>query len=78
MEKNNATKKVTSGPKQFMFSKENYLWMFIGLAIIVIGFALMYGKEDIYDTRKLVVAPIVVLTGFAVEIYAIMKKPKEA
>lgn len=77
MEKNTNTKKVASGPKRFMFSKENYTWMFIGIGIIVLGFALMYGKEDIYDTRKLVLAPIVVLTGFLVEIYAIMKKPKE-
>lgn len=77
MEKNTTTKKVSSGPKRFMFSRENYTWMFIGIGIIALGFALMYGKEDIYDTRKLVLAPIVVLSGFAVEIYAIMKKPKE-
>ena len=57
-----------------VFGKENYRWMFIGLAVIVLGFVLMYGKEDIYDTRKIVVAPVVVLIGFAIQAYAIMKK----
>ncbi len=52
--------------------------MLIGLACIVLGFVLMYGKEDIYDFRKTTLAPIVVLVGFAIEIFAIMKKPKSA
>jgi hypothetical protein len=34
----------------------------------------MAGKEDIFDFRKLTLAPILVLTGFVIEIYAIMKK----
>ncbi len=60
---------------QFVFDRQNYILMLIGLAIITIGFVLMYGKEDIYDFRKITLAPIVVLAGFALEIYAIMKKP---
>ena len=50
--------------------------MLAGLLIIIIGFVLMYGKEDIYDFRKTTLAPIVVILGFVIEIFAIMKKPK--
>jgi hypothetical protein len=48
--------------------------MIIGLVVIILGFTLMAGKEDIFDFRKLTLAPILVLTGFVIEIYAIMKK----
>ncbi len=70
-------KPASNNNKRFMFDKENYKWMFIGIAVIVLGFVLMSGSTDIYDTRKLVVSPIVVLIGFGIEIYAIMKTPKE-
>jgi hypothetical protein len=51
--------------------------MLAGLFTIIIGFVLMYGKEDIYDFRKTTLAPIVVILGFVIEIFAIMKKPKK-
>ncbi|MFT4682163.1 MAG: putative membrane protein YqhA, partial [Flavobacteriales bacterium] len=34
-------------------------------------------SEEIFSTRRITVAPIVILLGFAVEIFAIMKKPKD-
>ena len=71
----NKTENKPQNQGQFVFGKQNYMLMLIGLAIITIGFILMYGKEDIYDFRKITLAPIVVLAGFALEIYAIMKKP---
>jgi hypothetical protein len=49
--------------------------MLIGIAVIIIGFVLMYGKEDIYDFRKTTLAPIVVIAGFVIEVFAILKKP---
>lgn len=49
--------------------------MLISMAIVVIGFLLMTGDTDIYDFRKIVLAPIVVLAGFGVGFYAILKKP---
>lgn len=70
------------------FNKENYTWMIIGFAIIVLGFVLMAGKtDDIFNnaevfttgeksfstTVKITIAPLVVLIGFAVEIYAIFR-----
>jgi hypothetical protein len=62
-------------PVNFVFGKSNYRWMLISMAIVVIGFLLMTGDTDIYDSRKIVIAPVVVLAGFAVGFYAILKKP---
>jgi hypothetical protein len=74
--------KETTG---FALGKENYKLMAIGFAIIVIGFILMAGggsddpnvfNPDIFSFRRITLAPIILLFGFAFEIYAIMKKPK--
>ncbi|HKL37363.1 MAG TPA: DUF3098 domain-containing protein [Bacteroidales bacterium] len=72
--------------RQFAFTKENYRLLIIGFVIIVVGFLLMVGGEaespdqfnpDVFSFRRITLAPLVVLLGFAFEIYAIMKKPKE-
>ena len=69
----------------FALPKENYLYLIIGFAIIIIGFILMSGggsddpnvfNEDIFSWRRITLAPIVVLFGFVSIIWAIMKKPK--
>ena len=72
----------------FAFSRQNYILLLIGFVFIVIGFLLMIGggttdpnvfnADEIFSVRRIVIAPIVVLAGFIFEIYAIMKKPKEA
>ncbi|MCF8425989.1 MAG: DUF3098 domain-containing protein [Bacteroidia bacterium] len=72
-----SAKKAEGAEKDFVFGKENYTLMIIGIAVIFTGFALMVGKEDIFDFRKLTLAPIVVLVGFVIEIIAIMRKPKD-
>ncbi len=71
-----------------LFDKENYIWMIGGIALIFIGFLLMAGGkspdphkfnyDEIYSFRRITLAPIVILTGFVVEVFAIMKKPKDA
>ncbi|MCG9879149.1 MAG: DUF3098 domain-containing protein [Bacteroidia bacterium] len=71
-----SAKKEVQTTKNFVFSKENYLLMIASVAIVFIGFALMVGSEDIFDFRKLTLAPIVVLVGFVVGIFAIMRKSK--
>ena len=68
--------------------RKNYAIMLIGIALIVIGFALMSGggehtatefDESIFSFRRITLAPIVVIAGFVVEIFAIMKRfPEEA
>ena len=70
----------------FAFGKENYRLLLIGLALIVLGFLLMIGggsddpkvfSQDIFNFRRLTLAPILILAGYVVEIFAIMKKPKD-
>jgi len=48
--------------------------MLISIAVVVLGFILMIGDTDIYDFRKTVLAPIVVLLGFTIGFFAILKK----
>jgi hypothetical protein len=59
---------------ELVFTKQNYQLLLISIAIVVLGFVLMSGTTDIYDTRKTLVAPLVVLFGFAFGVYAILKK----
>lgn len=68
------------------FGRDNYLWVLIGIAFLLVGFLLMIGggsddpdvfNEAIFSSRRLTLAPILVLIGFGLEIYAIMKKPKD-
>uniref|UniRef100_UPI003216BC28 DUF3098 domain-containing protein n=1 Tax=uncultured Draconibacterium sp. TaxID=1573823 RepID=UPI003216BC28 len=70
----------------FALGKENYKLMAIGFAIIVVGFILLAGggsddpnvfSEDIFNFRRLTIAPLLLLFGFIFEIYAIMKKPRD-
>lgn len=64
-------------------TKRNYLYMLIGVVIIILGFVLMSGggehtatefDESIFSFRRITLAPIVVVAGFVFEIYAIMKR----
>lgn len=60
-----------------VFTKENYIITGVAFAVVVIGFLLMYGnKENIYSFRRITLAPIVVISGFLIGVYAIMHKPK--
>lgn len=74
-----AQKKTTSTTAenttvQFVFGKGNYRLMLISIAVVVLGFMLMIGDTDIYDFRKIILAPIVVLIGFGIGFFAILKK----
>ncbi len=67
---------VTQDEKsEMVFTKKNYQLLLISIAIVVLGFILMIGTTgDIYDTRRTLIAPMVVLFGFGFGIYAILKK----
>ncbi len=84
-EEKNKQSTENEGMKQMPFGRDNYLWVIIGLAFLLVGFLLMIGggsddpdvfNEAIFNFRRLTLAPILVLTGFGIQIYAIMKKPK--
>ena len=69
-----------------LFAKDNFKIMIAGLAVIVIGFLLMMGgasgdpntfkPEEVYSFRRITLAPIVIVLGLLVEVYAIIRKPK--
>lgn len=71
----------------FAFQKENYTILLIGLALNVIGFILMIGggsadpeqfdAKALFSPVRLTIAPILIVAGYIVMIYAIMKKPKQ-
>jgi hypothetical protein len=72
--------------KQFTFGKENFILLAVSLLIIIIGFLLVSGGKtteetgfdpSIFNARRLLVAPVVLVIGFGSVIYAILKKPKE-
>ena len=78
-------KQITVGNN--LFGKENYIWMLAGLAVLALGFFLMAGgksadpavfdPKEVYSTTRITIAPILIITGFIIEIVAIMKKPKQ-
>jgi hypothetical protein len=59
---------------ELVFTKKNYQLLLISIAIVAVGFILMMGTTDIYDFRKTLLAPMVVLFGFGFGVYAILKK----
>jgi hypothetical protein len=79
---NNNTPK---GNQVFLFDKSKYMWMIGGVVLILIGFMLMAGGkspdphkfnyDEVYSPMRVTIAPILILLGFAAEVYAIMKKP---
>ena len=69
-----AAKSTGTEPVQFIFDKSNYRLLIISVAVVAFGFVLMAGTTDIYSTTKIVVAPVVVLAGFGIGFYAILKK----
>lgn len=80
------TKQSTVSSLPFIFDKGNYLIMIAGVVVILIGFVLMSGgattdpnvfpKEEIFSFRRITLAPIVIMIGLGIEIFAILKRPK--
>ena len=70
----------------FAFTKQNYILLLVGVALICIGLFLMIGggsndptvfSNKLFDTKRVTLAPILIAVGFIVEIFAIMYRPKE-
>ena len=71
----------------FAFGKENYRILIIGVVIVIIGYLLMIGggsddpnqfnANEIFSTRRIIISRIVILTGFVVVLFGIMKKSKD-
>lgn len=79
-------KKTVTVVRNNLFGRENYIWMLVGLAVLTLGFLLMAGgkssdpnvfdPKEVYSTTRITIAPLLIITGFVIEIIAIMKKPK--
>jgi uncharacterized membrane protein len=69
----------------FGFRKENYKFLYIGLAVNIIGYLLMIGgaakdpnsfdESELFSDVRITVAPILIVAGFVIILYSIMKKP---
>ena len=74
-QKNTPLKESQQEP--FVFGKNNYRLLLLSIAMVVLGFILMIGETDIYELKKIILAPIIVLAGFGVGFVAILKKPAQ-
>ena len=70
-----------------IFGKENYMWMLGGAILIILGMFLLSGgksnvdptvfdKSAVYSTTRITIAPILILAGLVIEIFAIFRRPK--
>ncbi len=84
--KKEAKNKKQNQENLFPFRKENYKYLFIGLFLLVLGFILMIGggsddpnkfSPSIFDAQRLTIAPLLLIAGFAVEMWAVLKRPSE-
>lgn len=81
------SKTSAASNERMLFGKQNYLWMLIGFVLVLLGLLLMVGgniaspeawdESVLYSTRRTVLAPIVILAGFVVEVFAIFKKNED-
>ncbi|MDP4865513.1 MAG: DUF3098 domain-containing protein [Crocinitomicaceae bacterium] len=75
---------MSDNKSQFGFQPENYKILLIGLAINVLGFILMIGgaateandfdSNELFSARRITIAPILIVLGYIVILYAIMKR----
>ena len=73
--------------EDILFGKQNYRWMLIGAAIIALGLFVMSGgksqdpnifdTKQVYSTTRITLAPILIIAGLLVEVYAIMRRPTQ-
>lgn len=82
---NTKSEKGNHQPAGFAFEKQNYILMVAGVLVILAGFLLMSGGKaenptefnpEIFSTRRIIIAPMVVLAGFVIEVFAIFRTPK--
>lgn len=86
MKSKKETTKTTTSSQASLFDKSNLIWMLAGIGVMALGFILMAGgasddpnvfkPEAVYSKMRITVAPIVILAGLVVLIYAIFRNPK--
>jgi len=85
----NEKKPVTAGSSSApLFTKDNYRWMIIGIVVIALGMLLMAGgkstdpatfdQKEVYSTTRITIAPLLIVIGLGLEVFAIFKKSKSS
>jgi len=79
--------KIPAYKNQFLFDRNNFKYVLIGLGLMILGFLLMiggkttdsnvYNADELYSFRRITLAPILIIAGLIVQIYAILLKPKK-
>ncbi|MFL2566468.1 MAG: DUF3098 domain-containing protein [Schleiferiaceae bacterium] len=71
--------------EKFLFQRENYILFGVGLAFIILGFILMTGggsddpqiyNEELFNSRRIILSPLLIVVGFVIEVFAILRRPK--
>ena len=80
-----AKKEVDRDSDAFL-GRENFKWMLVGGAVMILGFILMAGgksddprvfnEDEVYSARRITIAPLLILAGFIIEVIAIFRQPK--
>jgi len=83
-----ATKKTSDIDNAFAFGKANFKLLIAGLVILLVGYLLMTGGgsedpnvfngDELFSFRRITLAPIVIIAGYAIIFYAILKKNTDA
>jgi Protein of unknown function (DUF3098) len=78
-------KQLAARKSTALFGRENYKWMIIGLVVFIAGLLLMIGgksddpnvfnRDEVYSFRRITLAPILILLGIGLEIFAIFRRP---
>ncbi len=78
----------SAGSKELIFGRQNFIWMGIGLALVLLGLATMSGgampdpnkwePERIYSFTRITLAPIMMVAGFVLVAVGIFKQPTDA
>ncbi len=73
--------------KKFVFGKDNYIFIISGVIVTLIGFILMIGggsddpnvfnEEELFSKTRITIAPLMVIAGYGIVIYGIMKKRRK-
>jgi len=84
MSKKQSPSGSSKNERQFVFGRQNYVWMFVGLGLIALGYILMAGggsnnpdvfNPEIFSFRRIRLAPALVLAGLGLQVYAILRPP---
>ena len=81
----NKPQNKTDEEPRFAFNKQNYILVIVGLVFLAAGFLLLIGggsddptvfNDSLFNFQRLTLAPVLILAGYIIEIFAIMKLPK--